>query len=324
MASRLLRVRKIPASAALLGLVAVGLVGCSLPGSTACARPDAAPLTGVTVTGPVGQAPDLDVYTPFRVSEPAFEDVEVGAGIPITDDAQLISMDISIFSGDTGENLVETNYDGDLSQASTVARWYEVIPGLEDVLPCATEGSRIAVALPPGSIEESTAERLELGSDDSAIAVVDIAKVYLAHAEGTPRFNVGGGLPTVVRAPDGRPGVIIPDAAPPADLVIQTLIEGSGEEVSGDVPVRVHYTGLTWAERNVFETTWDTEPKSIDLETMIPGFAEALIGQKVGSQVMVVIPPDQAYGDQAQGPIPADSTLVFVVDILGVDAPATG
>jgi len=71
----------------------------------------------------------------------------------------------------------------------------------------------------------------------------------------------------------------------------------------------------------VFDTTWDAEPKSIDLSTMLPGFAEAITGQTVGSQVLVVIPPDQAYGDQAQGQIPADSTLVFVVDILGIDQP---
>lgn len=316
--------RKISASVAVLGLVSVGLVGCSLPGSTDCDRPDASALTGVTVSGTTGQAPDVEVYTPFRVSEPAFEDVEVGTGTPITDDSQLISMDISIFSGASGENLVKTNYDGDLSRVSPVARWYEVIPGFEDVLTCATEGSRIVVALPPGSVEESTAASLELGDDDSAIAVIDLGKVYLPHAEGTPQFNVGNGLPTVVRAPDGRPGVIIPDAAPPSDLVVQTLIKGDGEKVTGDAPVRVHYTGLTWADRNVFETTWDADPKSIDLDTMIPGFSEAIVGQTVGSQVMIVIPPDQAYGDQAQGPIPADSTLVFVVDILGIDQPAQG
>jgi peptidylprolyl isomerase len=125
-----------------------------------------------------------------------------------------------------------------------------------------------------------------------------------------------------VRAPDGRPGIIVPDTEPPTDLVVQTLIKGNGEEVTGDAPVRVHYTGLTWADGTVFDTTWDAEPKSIDLDTMLPGFAEALIGQTVGSQVLVVIPPDQAYGDQAQGQIPADSTLVFVVDILGIDQPA--
>ena len=314
--------RKIPASLAVLGLVAVGLVGCSLPGSSACPRPDASDspaLDSVTVSGSTDEAPEVELYTPFHTSSAAFQDAVVGDGTQITNDTQLIVLDVSITSGETGENLVETNYDGDLSRVSPVSRWFEVIPGFEDALKCATEGSRIVVALPPGSIEAGTAESLEMGEDESAVAVVDVRKVYLSQADGANQFNVGSGVPTVVRAPDGRPGIIVPEAAPPTDLVIQTIKKGTGPEVTGDEPVRVHYTGLTWADRTVFETTWDGEPKSIDLDTMLPGFAEALIGQTVGSQVMVVIPPDQAYGDQAQGPIPADSTLVFVVDILGID-----
>jgi len=269
-------VRKIPASLAVLGLVAVGLVGCSLPGSSACGRADdtdASVLSGVTVSGETDEAPDVDLYTPFHADSSAFEDVVVGEGTQITDDSQLIVMDISIASGETGENLVETSYDGDLSRVSPVARWVEVVPGLEDVLTCATEGSRIVVALPPGGIEASTASSLELGEDDSAVAVIDLRKVYLPKAEGATQFNVGSGMPTVVRAPDGRPGVIVPDAEPPTDLVVQTIIKGTGEEVTGDDPVRVHYTGLTWADSTVFDTTWDAEPKSIDLDTMLPGFA---------------------------------------------------
>jgi hypothetical protein len=321
-------VRKISASLAVLGLVAVGLVGCSLPGSSSCDRTaasDAAALSAVTVSGDIEEAPEIEVYTPFRTSDTAFEDVEIGEGTRITSEDQLIVMDISIAGGRTGETLVETDYDGDLSRVSPVSRWMEVLPGLDGVLDCATEGSRIVVALPPGGIEESTAQSLELEADESAIAVIDIRKVFLSQAEGVNQFNVGNGLPSVVRAPDGRPGVIVPDSAPPSDLVVETLIKGDGEEVTGDAPVRVHYTGLTWADRTVFETTWDAEPKSVDLDTMLPGFAEALTGQTVGSQVLVVIPADQAYGDQAQGPIPADSTLVFVVDILGIDqaAPAS-
>jgi hypothetical protein len=315
-------VRKIPASLAVLGLAAVGLVGCSLPGTTSCDREaasDSGALSAVTVSGETGEAPDIEVYTPFRTSDTAFDAVVVGDGTAITSGNQLIVMDTSIASGETGETLVQTDYDGDLSRVSPASRWTEVLPGLDGALDCVTEGSRIVVALPPGGIEESTAASLELGADDSAIAVMDIRKVFLSQAEGATQFNVGNGLPSVVRAPDGRPGVIVPDAAAPTDLVVETLIKGDGEEVTGDAPLRVHYTGLTWADRTVFETTWDAEPAAIDLDTMLPGFAEALTGQTVGSQVLVVIPADQAYGDQAQGPIPADSTLVFVVDILGID-----
>ena len=49
---------------------------------------------------------------------------------------------------------------------------------------------------------------------------------------------------------------------------------------------------------------------------VIEGWQKGLVAQTVGSQVLLVIPPDQAYGDKEQGPIPANSTLVFVIDIL--------
>lgn len=318
--------RKIPAFLAVLGLAAVGLVGCSLPGAAdACPRPGASPaavMDQITVTGATDEAPDVELYTPFRVSSPAFEDLVVGEGTPIATDTQLVVFDVSITSGESGEGLIETNYDGDLSGASSVARWHEVLPGLDGALQCATEGSRIVVALPPGGIEEATAESLEMAEDESSVAVIDVRKVFLSKADGANQFNVGHGTPSVVRAPDGRPGIIVPDAAPPSEIVVQTLKKGTGPVVTGDAPVRVHYTGLTWDERTVFETTWDAEPRAIELDTMLAGFSEALIGQTVGSQVMVVLPPDEAYGDQAQGPIPADSTLVFVVDILGIDQAA--
>jgi len=177
----------------------------------------------ITVSGPTDDAPDVELYTPFRVTSAAFDDLVAGEGTPITTDTQLVVLDVSITSGETGEGLVETSYNGDLSQTSTVARWVEVIPGFEEALQCATEGSRIVVALPPGGIEEETTASLEMADDESAVAVVDIRKVYLPKAEGANQFNVGSGLPTVVRAPDGRPGIIVPEAAPPTDLVVQTL-----------------------------------------------------------------------------------------------------
>ncbi len=318
--------RKVTIALAVLSLAAVGLVGCSSTTDEACSRPvtaDRAALEPITVSGPTDSVPDVNVYAPFNVTTAAFEDAVVGDGTAITDDSQLVVVDISLSSGATGEKLVSTPYDGDLSRVYPVSRWIEAFPAFEDALHCAAEGSRVVVALPPGGIEQQTATSLGLTEKDSAVAVVDVRKVYLPHAEGDALFNDGHGLPTVVRAPNGRPGIIIPEAAAPTELAVQTLIKGEGPVVGDDDTLRVHYTGLTWGSRTPFETTWDGEPKSVTPSSMIPGFAEALKGQTVGSQVMVVIPPDQGYGDKAQGAIPANSTLVFVVDILGIDsAPA--
>jgi peptidylprolyl isomerase len=317
-------VRKIPVALVALGLVTVGLAGCSQSGSTSpdCPRvavSDPEVMDLIDVTGDTDEEPDVDVYTPLRAPELAFEDVVRGDGTAITAPNQLMVVDVALFSGATGEPIVATAYDGDLSRVTSPAQWIENFPGFEDALQCATEGSRVAIALSPDDMGPDVAAGFGLEDDDTAVAVVDVRKVYLAAADGQSQFNSGFGLPTVVRAPDGRPGLIIPDGAPPSDLVVQTLKKGSGPEVTGDEPVRVHYTGVVWGENDAFDTTWDGSAVSVTSDAVVPGFAQAIEGQTVGSQVLVVVPPDQGYGDQDQGAVPAGSTLVYVIDILGID-----
>jgi FKBP-type peptidyl-prolyl cis-trans isomerase len=56
---------------------------------------------------------------------------------------------------------------------------------------------------------------------------------------------------------------------------------------------------------------------------LIPAWDKALVGQPLGSRIMIIAPPDMAYGAQGSPPtIPANATLVFVVDVLGVDSAA--
>jgi hypothetical protein len=318
-------VRKIPAALAVLGLVTVGLAGCSMPGSSSdCSRPavsDADVMDLIDVTGDTEDQPEVDVYTPLHAPHLAYEDVVTGDGTPITAQNQLMVVDVALFSGTTGEPIVATAYDGDLSRVSSPDQWTTNFPGFEDALQCATEGSRIAVALSPDDMSPDVSVGFGLDEEDTVVAVVDLRKVYLPAADGQNQFNSGFGLPTVVRAPDGQPGLIIPDGAPPTDLVVQTLKKGTGETVTGDQPVRVHYSGVVWGEDETFDSTWGDQPASVTADSVVPGFAKALDGQTVGSQVLVVVPPDQGYGDDANGAVPAGSTLVYVIDILGVDVP---
>ena len=319
--------RKIPAVLAVLGLAAVGLAGCSLPaGYDDCSRPasDTAATDLVTVSGEAGTEPDVSVRTPFHVDSTSFADLEVGSGPALSAANQAVVLDLQVISGETGEVAYSSPYDGDLSRVASTSAWAQSVPGFESALQCATEGSRIVVALEPGGIEAQSAESLGLTEGESAVAVVDVQKVYLPQAQGSLVYNDALGLPTVVRAPDGRPGIIVPSAAAPKELVVQTLIKGEGAEVTGELPVRMHYTGVTWADHEVFDSSWDDQPASLSLDAVVPGFGQAVEGATVGSQLLVVIPPDLGYGDTAQGPIPAGSTLVFVIDILGLDQAPTG
>ncbi|MET0736574.1 MAG: FKBP-type peptidyl-prolyl cis-trans isomerase [Microbacterium sp.] len=313
------KIPAVPAVLAVLGLAAVGLAGCSQPGSSACPRPadaDTSVSDLISVSGSTDAEPEITVYTPFHTDQTVVKDVETGEGTPITTDSQLVVLDVTIVGGSTGEPLVSTAYSGSLADPVQLSRITQSVPALTDALHCAAPGTRTVVALAPGDIEAETAASWGLAEDESAVAVVDIRKVYLSRADGADVFNSASGLPSVVRAPDGRPGIIIPDAEPPTEIVVQTIKRGNGDVVTGDVPVRIHYTGVSWADKTVTDTTWDSEPVSITLDAILPGFSEALTGQTVGSQVMVVVPASDAGGEQGAG-----ETLVFVIDILGLDEP---
>lgn len=313
--------RKISAALALVGLTSVGLVGCSVEAAApTCVEGDSDAMASlVTVEGSPDSEPRVEMYSPFHVDDVLVERLADGDGPELATDSQLLVMDYSFYAGDSGELFATTAYDGDLSNVFSMENVVSALPGLSEALRCAQAGSRVVVGLPADGINPDYAAQAGLAEDESMLAVVDVRKVYLPQAEGELRYNSSLGMPTVVRAPDGRPGVIIPDATAPEELVVQTLIEGDGDVVEPGDTVRVQYTGLTWAEREVFDTTWDSSPAALSLDQVVPGFAAALEGQTVGSQVLAVIPPDQGYGDQASGAIPAGSTLVFVIDILGVD-----
>jgi peptidylprolyl isomerase len=127
----------------------------------------------------------------------------------------------------------------------------------------------------------------------------------------------------VVLGPDGRPGITIPPTPAPKQLEVADLKKGSGPVLQrGDTAV-VHYTGVLWsATPSVFDSTWQNgAPVDLPLKTgnggVVKGFVTALAGQRVGSQVLAILPPDEAYGSTGNGTVPGDATLVFVVDILG-------
>ena len=311
--------RKIPlmsAVIAVLGLTVVGLAGCSQPSAGACPRPvaDASLADVVTVSDDIDAKPEIELYTPLRQKTTASEDVVTGDGNAIETDAQVVVLDITLVSGADGEVLLSTRYDGSTLPVQ-LEQLTVAIPGLSEGLRCAREGTRTVIALAPDGISAETAASAGLAEGDSAVAVVDLRQVFLARANGADVFNSGGGLPTIVRATNGRPGLVFNDSAAPKDVVTQTVKRGDGAAVTGDAPVLVNYTSFGWTTQKQMQTTWDAAPTSITFGDEAPEFAEALKGQTVGSQVMIVVPQADVAG--------GDAAVVYVIDILGVDTTTT-
>src|SRR5690606_29434885 len=95
---------------------------------------------------------------------------------------------------------------------------------------------------------------------------------------------------------------------------------GAGAVVQPGDMVVVQYTGMTWEDGEIFESSWQRgAPSQFPTSGVVTGFRMALEGQSVGSQVLVVMPPSDGYGHVA-GHRLEHNTLVFVVDILATSA----
>lgn len=124
----------------------------------------------------------------------------------------------------------------------------------------------------------------------------------------------------------GAPDIEAPPEDTPADaLETETLIEGEGDGAASGDSITVHYIGKT-PDDNVFDQSWERgEPFTVQLGagSVIVGWDEGLVGAKVGEQRRLVLGSENAYGDQANGAIPANSPLAFVVDVVDIQ-PAAG
>lgn len=133
-------------------------------------------------------------------------------------------------------------------------------------------------------------------------------------------------------APIGSPGTAnAPSTPPPTNAKAVTLPDGlqymdiktgSGPAAKNGSTVSVQYTGWLESTQQKFDSSYDHggTPFSVTLgkHQVIPGWEEGLVGMKAGGTRRLIIPPALAYGSTAQGPIPANSTLIFDVKVVSI------
>ncbi len=286
---------RVTAAAAVLALVA--LAGCTAEGAS---DPE------VTVTGEPGRAPTVTYVTPLSVSKTYRSTVWPGTGPELVEggpvlidfwlenatDASLV--DESFTSNPTPRLLTEEDLGTDL---------YKTLKGQQ-------VGARL-LQVSPGS-----------GSGALDYPTVTVLDVLPTRADGQP-VPPREGLPPVTLADNGAPSITPTGTDPPADLVVQALIRGTGDQVAeGDV-ITVQYTGFAWTTGEAFDSTWHSGlPVSFSLQD-VQAWQEGLVDQPVGSQVMLVVPPTYALG-VTDSPELAGQTVVFVIDILATGSPDGG
>ena len=105
----------------------------------------------------------------------------------------------------------------------------------------------------------------------------------------------------------------------PSSITTEEITVGTGATAQNGDRVSVYYRG-TLANGTQVDTYVGGTPLALVLGNakIIPGFQNGILGMKVGGKRRVTIPPSLGYGGQANGPIPANSTLIFEIDLLSV------
>ncbi|OZG61595.1 peptidylprolyl isomerase [Bifidobacterium myosotis] len=266
-------------------------------------------IAGVTATGKLGEKPTISFKTPMTVSDGSYVVLQEGDGDVIQDGDRVCAQGIALNVKD-GTELMDT-WTKNTPDCSLVVSSSKLSSTYYDQI----KGAKLNTTIGFGVNDQNTSGYSYI----MAMTFVSKSK-DLEKATGEEVTDVPVNLPKVTRDKDGKPSVDMNGQGSVDKLVAQTLIKGSGKTLTDSDTAVVKYTGwLTNGKQ--FDSSWDKNTTfDADLSAsgqIISGWKQGLIGQTVGSQVLLVIPPDQGYGADGSGDtIPGNSTLVFVIDIL--------
>jgi peptidylprolyl isomerase len=279
------------------------------------------------VSTTLGAAPEVTFEPGLQVEHTQRTVVVEGDG-ELVKELDRVMVAYSYFNGVSGEKIGHIGYDGQAPDMIPADPSYPYLKGVIYSLLCSTVGSRIAAVIP--SVEAFGAEgapEYGLQPGDSVVFVADIVGIQpppeppLTKLEGVMEPSPGG-YPQVEFDEAGMPTVTFPDGDVPTDYGVTSLIKGQGSEVFDGATVIVHYHGVNWNTGEVFDSSFERgEPASFSTAGVIPGFRDGLVGQTIGSRVLIIIPPALGYGPSGgsgDGRIGPDDTIFFVVDILGI------
>ncbi len=275
----------------------------------------------VEVSGPFGQKPTIKVAAQLKLSESESWTTVNGKGDSVGGDATVI-LQLTLADGRTGKTAYSTLDAGQRPQEVKLGE--QVFPVLATALTGKPAASRVVVtATSDDAYGDTGAPQVGIKGGDSVVMVSDILSTDPTSVLDGP---TGASEPAPATAPrlvveDGQPsGFDVAGVRKPTKLQVYQLREGTGPVLDGPHRIAVDYLGQVWGAKTPFNNTFPKEPANatVGMSEVIPAWDKALAGVREGARVMLVSPPSTAYGAERQGEIPPNSTLVFIIDVLGV------
>lgn len=195
----------------------------------------------------------------------------------------------------------------------------QVFPAFAEKMDGMKEGGRRAFLVPATDVAgDPPPPESGMTSDDSVLFIVDLLLVSdeVSGQGGTVTADEDAKKAAEKR---GAPKVKVPEGTKDTkELIWIDDVVGEGDVVCPGDTVLAHYTGIQASDGKEFDSSWKGgEAIEFGLDSVIKGWTDGLVGMKVGGRRTLVIPADQAYGEESTGGGPS-GVLVFTIDLVGV------
>jgi peptidylprolyl isomerase len=267
-----------------------------------------------SISGDLGKAPEVDWKGELDAEEPETKVLIEGDGAEIADGDQ-VEVNVWIGNGFTQEKAYTTYDEGGTPETFTVDD--QLTPLFKDAILGQRLGSRVAIATPGTEVfGEGGNPQMNIGNEDDVLVVLDLMKLF---QPPKPKDVSASRMPKIVEEKGDVTSLDfagLPEPKADSMLLRHVVKEGDGPTVTTDMTVTADYLGMTYKADKPFDESYSAEPAEFPLSDVVQGWTYGLSGLKVGSRVLLAIPPRMGYGEQEQENIPANSTLYFVVDIV--------
>ena len=273
-----------------------------------------ASIDDVTVTGAFNSGvPTIDAPYPFNVDTTQCKTLEAGTG-PAVIPAAPVEINYVGINGSTG-----ATFDSSWANGAPVDNYANgFVPGFNQCLASATEGSRLLMLITSADgYGDAGQPSANINPGDTMLFVVD---VLVAGVDTPAGDNLATGNQWVtVTDTNGVPAAKVNGGQnPPTTVQTTVLIKGQGKPVTADDMLVLNFFTMDYATGQYIENSFTdgNGPQAGALGDMIPGWRTALVGQPIGTRLLIIVPPDQAYPKGNATPsIAPNTTLVCIVDI---------
>ncbi|MEV0621474.1 FKBP-type peptidyl-prolyl cis-trans isomerase [Nonomuraea sp. NPDC050404] len=273
---------------------------------------------GVKVTGDVGAKPTVTFPSGSPATKSSYQVIQPGTGNDVKAGDRVV-VNLTVYNWDGKGNAAQgSSYDTKLPETISVNQ--QIPQVLQEGFTKVKHGGRLLAVLANDSIppQQQPSASPSTAAEPTKVFVFDVVGTQPKAASGEATDEAIKGVK--VDNPGGEKAPTLTtktEEKAPKDLVVKTVIKGSGAKVAANQTLTVHYTGKIWGSDKQFDSSWERgEPAEFPLAQVIQGWQKGLAGVPVGSRVVMSIPPDLGYGKDEQQGIPGNSTLVFVVDVL--------